>query len=124
MSAVSSTLLGRTRWIEGLLAELQFELWIGDAAEIRTKRPRGSWCKPIFVNLGLRDAVVIVSKPWLLWTWVCFQTPRVDGVSDSNEAPTLFDGYFSGYLSGSDMRRTPPSSNKHDTAKNTIKPKK
>jgi hypothetical protein len=66
----------------------------------------------------------IVSKPWPLWTWVYFQSPRVDGLSDSNEAPTLFDGYFSGYLSGSDMRRTPPSSNKHDTAKNKIKPKK
>jgi hypothetical protein len=28
------------RWFERLLAELQFELWIGDAAEIRTKRVR------------------------------------------------------------------------------------
>jgi len=78
----------------------------------------------IFVNLGLREEVPIASKPWLLWTWVYLQTPRDDGLSDSKEAPTLFDGYFSGYLSGSDMRRTPPSSNKHDTAKNTIKAKK
>src|ERR1700752_4709827 len=31
---------GHARWFEGLLAELQFELWIGDAAEIRTKRVR------------------------------------------------------------------------------------
>ena len=44
----------------------------------------------IFVNLGLRDAVPIASKPWLLWTWVYFQTPRDDGLSDSKEAPTLF----------------------------------
>ena len=29
---------GHARWFERLLAELQFELWIGDAAEIRTKR--------------------------------------------------------------------------------------
>jgi hypothetical protein len=34
------------RWFEGLLAELQFELWIGDAGEIRTseyasRRPIG-----------------------------------------------------------------------------------
>src|SRR5437763_10513763 len=28
---------GHARWFERLLAELQFELWIGDAAEIRTK---------------------------------------------------------------------------------------
>ena len=31
---------GQARWFERLLAELQFELWIGDAAEIRTKRIR------------------------------------------------------------------------------------
>jgi uncharacterized protein (TIGR01619 family) len=44
----------------------------------------------IFVNLGLRGEVPIVSKPWLLWTWVYFQTPRADGLSDSKEAPTLY----------------------------------
>ena len=31
---------GHARWFERLLIELQFELWIGDAAEIRTKRVR------------------------------------------------------------------------------------
>jgi transposase len=31
---------GHARWFGQLLAELQFELWIGDAAEIRTKRVR------------------------------------------------------------------------------------
>jgi transposase len=31
---------GHGRWFERLLRELQFELWIGDAAEIRTKRVR------------------------------------------------------------------------------------
>src|SRR5579864_5116392 len=31
---------GHSRWFERLLRELQFELWIGDAAEIRTKRVR------------------------------------------------------------------------------------
>lgn len=31
---------GQARWFERLLAELQFEVWIGDAAEIRTKRVR------------------------------------------------------------------------------------
>jgi hypothetical protein len=29
---------GHARWFEPLLTELQFELWVGDAAEIRTKR--------------------------------------------------------------------------------------
>ena len=31
---------GHARWFERLLIELQFELWIGDAAAIRTKRVR------------------------------------------------------------------------------------
>ena len=31
---------GHARWFERLLAELNFELWIGDAAEIRSKRAR------------------------------------------------------------------------------------
>jgi transposase len=31
---------GQARWFERLLAELRFELWIGDAAKIRTKRVR------------------------------------------------------------------------------------
>src|SRR6266446_56208 len=31
---------GHARWFERLLTDLQFELWIGDAAEIRTKRVR------------------------------------------------------------------------------------
>jgi hypothetical protein len=31
---------GHSRWFEHLRHSLQFELWIGDAAEIRTKRVR------------------------------------------------------------------------------------
>jgi transposase len=31
---------GHARWFERLVAELRFELWIGDAAEIRTRRVR------------------------------------------------------------------------------------
>jgi transposase len=31
---------GQARWFERLLSEVQFELWLGDAAEIRTKRVR------------------------------------------------------------------------------------
>jgi hypothetical protein len=33
---------GRARWFERLLAELTFELWIGDAAEIRANRDYSS----------------------------------------------------------------------------------
>ena len=38
--AVGMEASGHARWFERLMAELQFELWIGDAAEIRTKRAR------------------------------------------------------------------------------------
>ena len=31
---------GHARWFERLVAELQFELWMGDASEIRRKRGR------------------------------------------------------------------------------------
>ena len=31
---------GHSRWFERLLAEINFELWIGDPAEIRAKRVR------------------------------------------------------------------------------------
>ena len=31
---------GHARWFERVLSELQFELWMGDAAEICTKRVR------------------------------------------------------------------------------------
>jgi uncharacterized protein (TIGR01619 family) len=44
----------------------------------------------IFVNLGLREAAPVASKPWLLWKWVYLQSPRSDGLSDSAKAPTLF----------------------------------
>ena len=44
----------------------------------------------ILVDLGLRESVPISSKPWLLWVWVHFQSPRPDGLSDSKEAPTLY----------------------------------
>src|ERR1700674_1830074 len=43
---------GHARWFERLLGELRFELWIGDAAEIRTKRGRKQ-------NLALSSATKI-----------------------------------------------------------------
>jgi uncharacterized protein (TIGR01619 family) len=44
----------------------------------------------VFLNLGLVDEALISSKPRLLWVWVYFQSPRPDGLSESDEAPTLF----------------------------------
>jgi len=38
---------GHARWLEHLLNELQFELWIGDAAEIQTKRVRKQKTMPV-----------------------------------------------------------------------------
>ncbi len=44
----------------------------------------------IYLNLGLRPNVPIPNKSWLLWVWVYFESPRTDGLSDSNEAPILY----------------------------------
>ena len=38
MSDVGMEATGYSRWFERLLAELGFELWIGDPAEIEAKR--------------------------------------------------------------------------------------
>jgi transposase len=45
---------GHARWFERLLSELQFELWIGDAAEIRTKRVRKQKTDRLDAQLILR----------------------------------------------------------------------
>jgi hypothetical protein len=45
----------------------------------------------ILVNLALRDVAPVMSKPWLLWVWVYFKSPRPDGLSDGGEAPTLYE---------------------------------
>jgi uncharacterized protein (TIGR01619 family) len=45
----------------------------------------------IFVNLDLIGSAPISSKTWLLWTWVYFKSPRPDGLSDSAEAPKLYE---------------------------------
>ena len=36
---------GHARWFEPLLAELQFELWMGDAAEMRCGRKQKTDCQ-------------------------------------------------------------------------------
>jgi len=50
---------GHARWFERLLSELQFELWIGDAAEISTKRVRKQKTDrqdaPLILKLMLED---------------------------------------------------------------------
>ncbi len=45
---------GHARWFERLVSELQFELWIGDAAEIRTKRVRKQKTDRQYAQLILR----------------------------------------------------------------------
>jgi uncharacterized protein (TIGR01619 family) len=44
----------------------------------------------IFLDLELIKTAPIQSKPWLLWVWVYMQSPRPDGLSNNNEAPTLY----------------------------------
>jgi transposase len=51
---------GHVRWFERLLSELQFELWIGYAAEIRAKRAREQktdrqGCGQLILRLLLED---------------------------------------------------------------------
>jgi len=43
----------------------------------------------IFLNMGLREQAPLPAKPWLLWVWIYFRSPREDGLSNSDEAPTL-----------------------------------
>lgn len=45
----------------------------------------------ILLDLELRSQAPIGSKPWLLWIWVHFQSPRPDGLSSSDEAPILYE---------------------------------
>jgi transposase len=46
---------GYSRWFERLLAELGFELWIGDPAEIKTKRVRKQ-------KTGRQDAQLVLMQ--------------------------------------------------------------
>jgi transposase len=72
---------GHARWFERLLAELNIELWIGDAAEIRTKRVRKQKTDrqdaQLILKLLLKDDFPRIWVPsWenrdlrqLLWHW-------------------------------------------------------
>ncbi|MFM8188295.1 MAG: DUF695 domain-containing protein [Pirellula sp.] len=45
----------------------------------------------LFLDVGIRDRVPDPSRPWLLWVWVTFQSPRDDGLSDAGESKALAD---------------------------------
>jgi hypothetical protein len=55
---------GHSRWFQRLLAELQFELWVGDAAKIHTKRVRKHKTDrqdaPLILDLMLKDDFPII----------------------------------------------------------------
>ena len=59
---------GHARWFERLLGELQFELRIGDAAEIRSKRVRKQKTDRQDAQLLLR---LLVEDRWRLSTKLC-----------------------------------------------------
>jgi regulator of RNase E activity RraB len=44
----------------------------------------------ILVDLSLIDTAPDAKRPWLLWVWVYFNSPRPDGLSSSEEAPKLY----------------------------------
>src|SRR5688500_16312924 len=43
----------------------------------------------IFLDLGVGDKAPDPARPHLIWIWVPMRTPRPDGLSSSDEAPTL-----------------------------------
>jgi len=45
----------------------------------------------IFVDLGLKLDAPNEKRPWLLWIWVEMRSPRADGLSSGEEAPTLHE---------------------------------
>jgi hypothetical protein len=47
---------GYSRWFERLLAELGFELWIGDPAEIKAGRVRKQKVRPRVCSTAAPDA--------------------------------------------------------------------
>jgi hypothetical protein len=55
---------GHARWFERLISELRFELWIGDAAEIRTKRVRKQKTDRQDAQLMLRLLLDSVATVW------------------------------------------------------------
>ena len=64
---------GHARWFERLVAELQFDLWIGDAAAIRAKRVRK---QKTAYEISPRDWSSDVCSSDLLVFCDCNQTPK------------------------------------------------
>lgn len=44
----------------------------------------------ILVDLELSKLAPLQAKPWLLWVWIHFKSPRRDGLSSNEEAPLLY----------------------------------
>lgn len=43
----------------------------------------------IFLDIDLSNVAPDQARPWLLWVWVYFKQSRIDGLSSSEEFPTL-----------------------------------
>jgi hypothetical protein len=77
---------GHARWFERLMAELQFELRIGDAAEIRTKRACASRRRIGRTHsqhgaVALRSHAISTSTPEYFRTFLCAQPIARAGVT-------------------------------------------
>ena len=44
----------------------------------------------IALNLGLRPSVPMSDKPWLLWVWICLQSPNAEGLTTNSEAKVIW----------------------------------
>jgi transposase len=53
---------GYSRWFERLLAELAFELWIGDPAEIKAKRSAAK--RSPHLHLRMLGIIALLRKRW------------------------------------------------------------
>jgi NAD(P)-dependent dehydrogenase (short-subunit alcohol dehydrogenase family) len=75
---------GHARWFERLMAELNFELWIGDAAEIRTKLVRKQ-------KTDRQDAQLILRKEGsiVLTTGIAGQRPQKGWVIAASVCGTI-----------------------------------
>jgi len=74
---------GNSRWFERLLAELNFELWIGDPAQIRAKQVRKQRNDPLTGSPmpgGFR-------KPMIFYAVQAFGLPVFNGTSTSMVVP-------------------------------------
>jgi transposase len=78
---------GQARWFERLVSELQFELWIGDAAEISAKRVRKQKTDrqdaQLILRLLLRDGNSLLRFLLVEAAQVTVRSLRSDGASMS-----------------------------------------